>query len=274
MVLDRDAYFSEPRYKRGQVCKALGITKDTLRHYESCGIIAPKANESNGYKYYSIADLEILNVILFLRAIEVSIQDIPRFIQCKDIDSYEGLLSEQIDKVTLKVKYWTYVESLLRYFHKTLEDYKKEPNKVTLVEDIRFKFHKGKFDHKEGKLEKMAASKGYGIAVYHISKLKIVDRDWVLSNREDASNVIVGHLYSEEETEDVSVCTLSKALMMTTLEPLEKLPEMIQEVWKAYKEVYEFEDKVYFVEHSFLNVFNQGELLRNIYLPIVKAKTV
>lgn len=274
MVLDREAYFFEPRYKAGQVCKALGITKDTLRHYESCGIIAPKKNERNRYKYYSIADLEILNVILFLRAIDVSIHDIPRFIQCKDIDSYGGLLSEQIDKATLKINYWTHIRDLLSYFQKALEDYKHKPNAVTLVENVRFRFYKGQFNYQNGDIEEMAASKNSNNRAYHISKLKIVDKSWILTNREDTSDVIVGHLCDEKDEEDVSICTLSKALLMTTLESLDKLPDIIKRIWEKYENMYEFQDKVYFVEHAFLNVFNQGELLRNIYLPIVKTKKI
>lgn len=76
MTLDRKSYFFTPRYTRGKICKVLGVTIDTLSHYEKCGIINPQENEKNGYKYYSIADIEILNVILFLRAMDVSIKKV------------------------------------------------------------------------------------------------------------------------------------------------------------------------------------------------------
>ncbi|MDA3730994.1 MerR family transcriptional regulator [Niameybacter massiliensis] len=273
MVLDREEYFFKPRYKIGEVCKALGTTKDALRYYESSGILVPKRNEHNGYKYYSIADLEILNVTLFLRAIEVPIQEIPRFLQCKDRDSYGELLDEQIEKVTQRINYWTYIKTLLSYFQKALEDYKQDPNAVTLVKDVKFKFHKGQFDYEKGDIEKMAASKNATIGTYHISKLKIVGKNWILTNREDLSDMIIGHLCDENDTtEDVSTCTLPQALLITTLESLDKLPTIVKSIWEQYEKEYEFADKVYFVEHAFFNVFNQGELLRNIYLPIVRTK--
>lgn len=272
MTLDRETYFFTPRYTRGQVCKVLSITKDTLRHYEKCGIVSPKENEHNRYKYYSIADLEILNVILFLRAIDVPIQDIPRFIECKDIDSYGELLSEQIDKVTLKINYWTHVRGILVYFQKALEDYKKTPHQVKLIENVSFRFCMTQFDYKNDDIEKMAPSKSSSMATYHVSKLKIVGKKWIASNREETADMIIGHLYDEEEVGDICTHTLPKSLMITTLETIDKLPEMIRTLWKTYEGTYEFEDRVYFIEHTFFNIFNQEKLLRNIYLPIVKVK--
>ncbi|WP_053983665.1 MerR family transcriptional regulator [Niameybacter massiliensis] len=273
MILDREEYFFKPRYKIGEVCKALGTTKDALRYYESSGIIVPKRNEHNGYKYYSIADLEILNVTLFLRAIEVPIQEIPRFLQCKDMDSYGELLDEQIEKVTQRINYWTYIKTLLSYFQKALENYKQNPNSITLVKDVKFKFHKGEFDYEKGDITKMAASKNAPTGTYHISKLKIVGKNWILTNREDVSDLIIGHLCNENDAmEEGSICILPQALLITTLESLDKVPEIVKNIWEKYENQYDFEDKVYFVEHAFFNVFNQGELLRNIYLPIVQTK--
>lgn len=69
---NRSSYFKTPKYTRGRVCKVMGISKDTLRYYEENGLINPWTNPHNKYKYYSIADLEILGVILFMRSIDVN----------------------------------------------------------------------------------------------------------------------------------------------------------------------------------------------------------
>lgn len=273
MNLDREAYFFSPKYTRGQVCKVMGVTKDTLRHYENCGLINPQEDKHNRYKYYSIADLEILNVILFLRSVDVAIQDIPKFINCKEIESYGDLLSQQIEKITLKINYWTYVRDLLSYFQQNLEAYKCNPRQVRIVQDIQFRFCQTKFDYSSDNLEKMTPKHVDNIPIYyHVTKLKIVGEKWISSNREDTSDMVVGHLCHEDEKEDICIHTLPKALMITTLEVLDKLPQIITEFREDYKEKYELDDKSYIVEHAFFNVFNQGELLRNIYLPIKNNK--
>lgn len=273
MSLDREEYFFTPRYTRGQVCKVLGVTKDTLRHYEKCGIINPQENNRNGYKYYSIAELEILSVILFLRAMDVSIQDIPKFIKCKDISTYSNFLDEQINRAIEKITYWNHVKDILSYLKKTLEDYKKVPHKVTVVENTIFRFCVATFDYNNYDIEKMVPARMSNTATYNVIKLKIVDRHWVFSNREDMSGMLIGHLCDEDEIDDdICVTTIPKALMITTLENLEEIPQIIKSMWEKNKDKYDFDDKVYIIEHTFFNIFNQEALLRNIYLPIISLK--
>lgn len=270
MTLDRELYFFTPRYTRGEVCNVLGITKDTLRHYEECGLVKPQRNEKNRYKYYSIADLEILNVVLFLRAMEVPIKDIPQFIECKDINTYANFLDEQIEKAVSKIKYWNHVKDILTYLKDALDNYKKIPYNISIVEDTNFIFRVAKFDYKNYDIEAMAPSKLSNEATSHIIKLKILDDKWLLSNREDTSNLIVGYLCGKDEKDnDVQVCNISKALMLITLEPLDKIPEIIMKFKNEYKEKYKLDKKVYMIEHTFFNIFSQEALLRNIYLPII-----
>lgn len=274
MTLDREKYFFTPRYTRGEVSRVLGITKDTLRHYEECGLVSPEENKKNKYKYYSIADLEILNVVLFLRSMEVPISEIPKFIKCKDIDTYGDFLDEQINKAISKINYWNQVKNILSYLKKTLDDYKKVPHNVSIVEDITFKFRVAKFDYKNYDIEQMAPSRISSVPSSHIMKLKIVEKKWIESNREDTSDLVVGYLCGEKEKgQDIYEHIIPKALMLTTLEPLEEIPKIIIKFSKEYEDKHELSNKVYIIEHTFFNIFNQEALLRNIYLPIVRNKS-
>lgn len=273
MSLDREEYFFTPRYTRGKVCKVLGVTKETLRHYENCGLLKPKENEKNKYKYYSIADLEILNVILFLRAMDVSTKDIPKFIECKDIDVYGSFLDDHIRLAVDKINHWNHIREVLTYLKTALEDYKNAPQKVVMVENVTFRFRIAKFDYNNHNLEEMIPSKASENITSHIIQLKIIDKNWVLSNRKNNSEMLVGHLCSQEEKEDnIHTCTIDNSLLINTLENLDEIPKIIRDTWNNYSNEYEFSDKAYIVEHTFFNIFNQEALLRNIYLPIVKLK--
>jgi len=64
--------------KINQVEELVGITKKNIRFYEEQGLISPKRNRDNGYREYSLKDVELLNKIKLLRRLEVSIEEIKR----------------------------------------------------------------------------------------------------------------------------------------------------------------------------------------------------
>ncbi|WP_155242836.1 MerR family transcriptional regulator, partial [Butyrivibrio fibrisolvens] len=57
--------------KINQVEELVGITKKNIRFYEEQGLISPERNKDNGYRDYSLKDVDILNKIKLLRKLEV-----------------------------------------------------------------------------------------------------------------------------------------------------------------------------------------------------------
>ena len=53
----------------------LGITKQTLIYYEKEGFITPQ-RDSNNYRNYLKKELDILELVLLLRSMEISIDEI------------------------------------------------------------------------------------------------------------------------------------------------------------------------------------------------------
>ena len=64
--------------KINQVEELVGITKKNIRFYEEQGLISPKRNLENGYRDYSLEDVDLLNKIKLLRRLEVPIEEIKR----------------------------------------------------------------------------------------------------------------------------------------------------------------------------------------------------
>lgn len=91
--------------------KELGLTKHTIRYYEDEGFIHPQRDE-NGYRNYSEEDLQILQVVKFLRSLNISIDDIKAFLDGRT--SFEECLGvteihlekqvESLKKIQNKVK--------------------------------------------------------------------------------------------------------------------------------------------------------------------------
>ena len=62
--------------KINQVEELVGITKKNIRFYEEQGLINPERNRDNGYREYSLKDVDLLNKIKLLRSLDVPIDEI------------------------------------------------------------------------------------------------------------------------------------------------------------------------------------------------------
>ena len=72
------------------------LSASTLRHYENIGLLSPAyiAPES-GYRYYSTEQFEILNTVRYLRALDMPLCEIERFLENRDVDGMEEMLCQQ-----------------------------------------------------------------------------------------------------------------------------------------------------------------------------------
>lgn len=85
----------EPLLKIGQVCRLYGITADTLRHYEKKGLLTPYKDPANGYRYYSVAQLDVIDLILAGKTIGIPLAQIGAVIAAEDVAAYRAMFAEQ-----------------------------------------------------------------------------------------------------------------------------------------------------------------------------------
>lgn len=80
----------------GQLSKLFNIKVPTLRYYDEVGLLKPaKINRKTHYRYYSTQQFERLNVITYLRALDLPIETIKQFFDARDINKLEAMLKEQ-----------------------------------------------------------------------------------------------------------------------------------------------------------------------------------
>lgn len=65
----------------GQFAKVLGISKDTLFHYDRLGILSPEFTAENGYRYYSINQIDVFKVIAILKELEMPLKEIKEYLK-------------------------------------------------------------------------------------------------------------------------------------------------------------------------------------------------
>ena len=69
---------TEALMKINQAAELAGITSKNIRFYEDQGLIAPARDSSNGYRDYSMEDVEQLCRIKLLRMLGISCENIRR----------------------------------------------------------------------------------------------------------------------------------------------------------------------------------------------------
>ena len=66
-------------YSTGQFARLNGINKRTLHYYDEIGLFSPEYREENGYRYYTCFQTVQLELILTLRKVGMSIEEILRY---------------------------------------------------------------------------------------------------------------------------------------------------------------------------------------------------
>ncbi|MBM7641924.1 MerR family transcriptional regulator [Streptococcus loxodontisalivarius] len=84
-------------YSTGEVAKLAGVTVRTVQYYDQKGILSPNDISEGGRRIYSEEDLRNLQVIVFLRELDFSLDQIRRFMAEESADkTLELLLQEHI----------------------------------------------------------------------------------------------------------------------------------------------------------------------------------
>lgn len=87
----------------GEVAKLFGLNIRTLRYYHNIGLLEPEyIDEETNYRYYSTRQFERLNTIKYLRALDISIQQIGEFLKHRDVDTMLSIFTEQQREVQRK----------------------------------------------------------------------------------------------------------------------------------------------------------------------------
>ena len=88
-------------YTTGQFAKLNGVNKRTLHYYDEIGLFSPDFKGENGYRYYTCFQTVQLELILMLRKVGLSIEEIIRYQQSPSGTSFADLITEKkrfIDK--------------------------------------------------------------------------------------------------------------------------------------------------------------------------------
>ena len=88
---------TKDRYLIGDVANLMGMSRDTLRHYEKRGLVTARKAD-NGYRYYTEEDISRLISILYQRKMDIGLDDIAALWNEQNPEDSTGLLSSIISQ--------------------------------------------------------------------------------------------------------------------------------------------------------------------------------
>lgn len=140
--------------KIGEVAKLYKISIDTLRYYDKKNLLKPAVVKDNGYRYYSIQQLDILELILTGKYLDIPLETIQKKITTGKLEDYYSLVYSQKKEIRNNIRMLSEMEKnadkLLDLFKKlenypTSFDYKKLQNRNTQFENFYFHIIEWKF---------------------------------------------------------------------------------------------------------------------------------
>ncbi|MFD1953241.1 MerR family transcriptional regulator [Paenibacillus thailandensis] len=146
-----------------EVAELTGVSVRTLHHYDEIGLLVPDEVTEAGYRLYSDRNLEMLQQILFFRALEFPLKQIKEIVSRPDFDRLEAL--ELHHKLLLEKR------SRLDRMIATLEQTKRHmKGEIRMTNEEKFQG----FDFSKNPYEKEAREK-WGDQAVDGMKAKLVD---------------------------------------------------------------------------------------------------
>lgn len=123
-------------YSVGEISQFFGISRDTIRHYDSLGILPALRNEENNYRTYRRVDLLSLHYISTLRELDVSLEDIKTIMRSNTLDVHRETVARRQAELDAEIARLQDMRRCAADFDEALRVADTELNRMQLVHDL------------------------------------------------------------------------------------------------------------------------------------------
>ena len=88
----------------GEFAKRMGVTKNTLYHYDSIGLFSPELVDENEYRYYSVYQMEVFDTIIILKEMGMPLGEIKEFMDHRSPQRLLELFEKEDLQITEQIK--------------------------------------------------------------------------------------------------------------------------------------------------------------------------
>lgn len=124
------------KYLIGEVCKLFNTTRDTLRHYENIGLVNPRKDLGNGYRYYDVEDLNSLTDIFFFKKLNLPLEDIKKAVKNSTPEDILEIINHKEKHLQRELNKIKELEKTLNFMKLNVESCIKNLNKLELKETV------------------------------------------------------------------------------------------------------------------------------------------
>lgn len=118
----------------GQMAEINHVSSQTLRHYDSEGLLAPAVvDEETGYRYYNIMQSARLDMIQYMKSLGISLKNIKAHINGRDTGAIVHLLDEKRADIDEQILRMQQQKRAIRRMMESIERYEAAPPDGTIV---------------------------------------------------------------------------------------------------------------------------------------------
>jgi DNA-binding transcriptional MerR regulator len=129
-------------YTIGEISKVSSISVDTLRYYDKAGLLTPSVvDKDTGYRYYDTNKVWITDMILILRRMNMSIEEIKSLFAATNNEEVTSYLAKQKGEARRLSEYYALVAEDIEWYEKQNEILQ-EAEVTDVIEVKRFKASK------------------------------------------------------------------------------------------------------------------------------------
>lgn len=100
--------------RSGEFAKLCGTTKDTLFHYDDIGLLKPAKIGGNGYRYYSVNQMMLFDIISLFKEVGMNLTEIKAYIDERNTENFIARLKEKDRKIHEEIERLKRLRNLLR----------------------------------------------------------------------------------------------------------------------------------------------------------------
>jgi len=119
------------QYLIGELAQIFNISTDTLRHYDRIGLLKANQDKTNKYRYYSTSCLFTLSRILFLKSLDISLKDIQKYMDNKNLDLLTSLLDKKHATLEQKIQHLQNLKHKIESKQAIIDHYQTHLGQVT-----------------------------------------------------------------------------------------------------------------------------------------------
>jgi DNA-binding transcriptional MerR regulator len=112
----------------GQFSKLAGVNKETIRYYETLGLLPPPEKRQNGYRVYTLRHVETMEAISLVKDSGFSLKEVKNIITLQEDetpqnDVLKDILSKKIDLIEKKIQDLSRLKKGLEKVVNNIENY-------------------------------------------------------------------------------------------------------------------------------------------------------